>query len=124
MSTITLIITSVLAAALGWFVLMLLVRIRNNVVNGLSYRKALRAEISGLRLNRMLAALGVNRERYLYQENTLDIHQHIERCKDCSNTATCDEKLDTNTIEKDKIDFCNNAEAFGRISAQHGKPES
>jgi hypothetical protein len=124
MSTITLVITSVLAAALVGFILLLLLRIRNNVVSGLSYRKALQAEISDLRLDRMLAALGINRERYLYQESTLDIHRQIERCKDCSNTATCDDKLSSNTIEKDKIDFCNNADAFGRISEQQGKPES
>ena len=122
MSTLTLIITSLLAIAFTWFIVLMLVRIRNNVVNGLSYRKALREEIGSLRLDRMLAALGVNRERYLYQENVLDIHQHMERCKDCSNTATCDDKLDSNTIEKDKIDFCNNAQAFGRISKRHSEP--
>ena len=121
MSTLTLIITSLLATAFCWFILLLLVRIRNNVVNGMSYRKALREEVVSLRLDRMLTALGVNRERYLNQESVLEIQQHMERCRNCSNTATCDDKLDNNTIEKDKIDFCNNAQAFGKISKQHSE---
>ena len=124
MSIFSLIILSLLGIALAWFIVMMMIRIRNNVVNGLDYRTALRTEISSLRLNRMLAALGINRERYLHQENVIEIHKHMERCRDCSNTETCDDKLENNTIEKGNIDFCNNADAFGKIAAQHGNIEN
>jgi len=112
MNPTTLIITTVLGLALGYFIVRLMLRIRNNVVIGRTYRQALRTEISSLRLDRMLAALGINRELYLHQQNTRDIHQQIQRCRDCDNTDLCDEKLCAQTIDQDNIDYCNNAESL------------
>jgi hypothetical protein len=101
-----------------------MLRIRNNVIIGRTYRQALRAELSSLRLDRMLAALGINRERYLHQQNTQDIHQHIDRCRDCDHTDVCDEKLDAATIDQDNIDFCNNAKSLKTIISQQGTSNS
>lgn len=122
MSAVTLIISSLLALSLAYFIVLMLIRIRNNVVTGLSYREALQAQIADLRLNRMLGALGINKQRYMHQQSIIDIHSHMERCRDCTNTHVCDEKLESNTIEKDKIDFCNNAETLNRIAGQQEEP--
>lgn len=114
------IITTALGCALGYFIVRLMLRIRNNVIIGRSYRQALRAELSSLRLDRMLAALGINRELYLHQQKTRNIHQHIQRCRDCDSTDICDEKLCAQTIDQGNIDYCNNAESLKSILSQQG----
>lgn len=62
------IVTTALGLALGYFVVRLMLRIRNNVIIGRTYRQALRAELSSLRLDRMLTALSLNRELYLHSK--------------------------------------------------------
>ncbi len=118
------IITTALGLALMYFIVRLMFRIRNNVIIGRTYRQALRAELSSLRLGRMLAALGINRELYLHQQNTRDIHQQIQRCRDCGQTAICDEKLCDKNLDQSNIDYCNNAESLKTIISQQGTADS
>ncbi len=115
------IVTTALGLALGYFIVRLMLRIRNNVIIGRTYRQALRAELSSLRLDRMLAALGINRELYLHQQKTRDIHQHIQRCRDCDHNDICDEKLHEKSVDANDIDYCNNAEQLKNIIAQQEK---
>lgn len=121
MNTLTFIVIAILALALGYFIVLLLIRIRNNVISGQSYRKALQAEIAALRMDGMMAALGINRQRYLHQQSTLDIHQHMQRCRECGNTDTCDHQIATKTIDKNTIDYCNNAESLRNVIDQQNE---
>lgn len=118
------IISTTLALALGYFIVNLIIRIGSNVITGKTYRQALQLELANLRLNRMLAALGINRERYLHQQNTRDIHQHMQRCRDCGNTAICDEKLSAQVVDQKDIEYCNNADALTSIITRQEKPDS
>lgn len=115
MNLVAMIITAILGLALGYFIVRLTTRIRNNVIIGKTYRQALQAELSGLRLDRMLAALGIDRDRYLHRQNTQETHQQIQRCRDCDNTDICDEKLFAQGVDINNIDYCNNAEALKTI---------
>lgn len=123
MNTITLIITAVLCIALAGISALLLIRIRNNVITGLNYRRALQSELSKLRLYKMLGALGINIQGYIHQEPIIDIHDHMERCKSCANADICEDKLVNNMIDKDDFEFCSNADAFGAIIKQQGKTD-
>ncbi len=121
MGTLTFIVIAILALALGYFIILLLIRIRNNVITGQSYRQALQAEIATLRMDRMMAALGINRQRYLHQQRTLDIHQHMQSCRECKNTDTCDHQLATKMVDKNTIDYCNNAESLRNVIDQQNE---
>ena len=124
MSPITLVITALLSLSLAYFIVLLLIRIRNNVVAGHSYRDALTAELSELRAYKMLGALGINRQRYIHQQSVLDIHKHMDRCKACGNITECDEKLASNSIDPNHIEFCNNADEFSEMAKQGDEAEA
>jgi hypothetical protein len=116
------IIITALGIALGYFIVRLMLRIGNNVIVGRTYRQALRAELSSLRLGRMLSALGINRELYLHQQKTRDIHQHMQRCRECDNSDVCDEQLCEKNIDVNDINYCNNAEPLKSIVAKQATP--
>lgn len=118
------IVTTALGLALVYFIVRLMFRIRNNVIIGRTYRQALRAELSSLRLGRMLTALGINRERYLHLQNTRDINQQIQRCRDCDHTSICDEKLCEKNLDENNIDYCNNAESLKTIISRQGADDN
>ena len=87
---------------------MLAIRIRSNVLHGLTFHESLLAQISDLRLGKMMDGLGINKTRYVQQENILDIHDHMNRCNACENTTTCDENLDNRQVDVKSLDYCTN----------------
>ena len=97
------------------FMIRLSYNITINLVNGRKFHHALGQDFSKLRLNKMLAALGINKTQYLYQTNVKDIYQQTKRCTDCTNTNECDERLDSPDMDVTKIDFCNNEESLKKI---------
>ncbi len=118
MVNISLIVLAILAAALAFYVLMLAFRIHNNVATGLAYRESLLSRLSELRLNNMINVLGIDRERYAYQQSILDIDKQMKQCAHCDNTQSCDEHIASgNTAIKD-ISFCGNKTALDTILQQ------
>jgi hypothetical protein len=116
MTAVTLIILSILAAALAYYIIMLAIRIRSNVATGLSYHDALLEQVSALRMGKMMTALGINQQRYIHQESGVDIDAQMKRCVACDNTAECDEKLAGDNIDPEHIEFCKNEAALHEIT--------
>lgn len=115
MNIITIFALALLALILLTFSVLLPVAIVFNVRAGEKYRKGLAEKVNRLRLGKMLAALGVDINRYLSSERSVDIQQHIDRCNACVNTAECDEKLDSHDIDPEHIGFCNNEASLQEI---------
>ena len=105
----------VLALMLGAFLALLPVAIIFNARAGMKYRTALAGKIHGLRLGKMLAALGINIDEYLATQRVIDIHQHIKRCEECANLEQCDEGLANGNIEAGSIHFCSNEQPLQEI---------
>jgi hypothetical protein len=107
-SSILEIILILMTVALG---VLLPLAIVFNVKAGRKYRKQLAKNIHNLRLNKMLAALGIDTAEYLHSERVVDIHEQMTRCGECQNIETCDETL-AGEVDADKIEFCNNETAL------------
>ena len=118
------IITVIVGGLLVLFMLYVILRmshvIMRNVIVGMEFRKNLARKVDALRLNKMLAALGIDVNSYLHSERVLDIEEHIDRCSACQNTETCDDQLAQGRVQADSIDYCNNEQSLQRIVA--GKP--
>jgi Family of unknown function (DUF6455) len=111
----TLIPLSVLVLTLVLFLVLLAVAIVFNFRSGMKYRTALAERLDSLRLGRMLAALGIDIDSYLSSERVVDIHQHMQRCSDCSNIGPCDAGLVDGSINPDSIGFCNNEQSLREL---------
>ena len=115
------IFTLIVGGILGLFVLYVIMRmsyvIMRNVIVGMEFRKRLAQQVNALRLNRMLAALGIDVNSYLHKERIIDIEEQIDKCASCQNTETCDDQLARGTITAGTIDYCNNEEALQQIVA-------
>jgi len=122
------ILTLIVGAILGLFVLYVIMRmsyvIMRNVIVGMEFRKRLAQQVNALRLNKMLAALGIDVNSYLHKERIIDIEQQIDKCSSCQNTETCDDQLAKGTITAGNIDYCNNEEALQQIVASKAAQES
>ena len=116
MNTTTFIILTVLGVWLTYYLFMLVIKIRKNVLTGQSFHDSLIAQISNIRMGRMMDALGINKEKYVHQESVLDITHHIDTCDACDNTDQCDEKLDSDSIRVEDIKFCGNESSMVEIT--------
>lgn len=115
MNTLLLIAIGLLVAGLAIALVLLPLAIAMNVETGMQYRRDLAEKLDKLRLGKMLAALGVNINRYLNGERMVDIHQQMQRCSACANTQTCDDKLTKGDVAADNIPFCNNEESLRKM---------
>ena len=113
------IVSIIIGGFLALFLLYVIVRmsyvIMRNVIVGMQFRKQLASKVEALRLNRMLAALGIDVSSYLHSERVLDIEEHVDRCSACDNTETCDDQLAKGSIQVDSIDYCNNEKSLQQI---------
>ena len=117
MSTIITVLASIIMVALlAIFAIWLPLAIIFNVRAGMIYREKLAGQIEKLRLGRMLSALGIDIDSYISNERGVDIHDHIERCKACSNIDECDERMASGDITGDTIDFCNNEQSLQELT--------
>lgn len=123
MNMLTTIVIGSLTLFLAIFTIRLSYNIIVNIINGRKFHQALEQEFSKLRLNNMLAALGINKTDYIYQTNVKDIHQQMKNCTDCTNTTECDEKVATSDIDITEIEFCNNEEELQKIKHQQSTHE-
>ncbi|MBT8120603.1 MAG: hypothetical protein KJN89_12900 [Gammaproteobacteria bacterium] len=100
------------------FTLRLSYTILTNLINGRKFHHKLEQEFSRLRLSNMLAALGISKKDYIYQNSVKDINQQMQNCSDCSNTDECDEKLADSKIDITDIEFCNNEADLKELKRQ------
>jgi hypothetical protein len=98
--------------------------IMHNVIVGMEFRKRLARNVNALRLNKMLAALGIDINNYLHSERVIDIEEQIDKCSACQNTETCDEQLAKGAVQASNIDYCSNEESLQRIVADKPAHES
>jgi len=124
MNMFTTIVIGSLTLFLAIFTIRLSYNIIVNITNGRKFHQTLEQEFSKLRLNNMLAALGINKTDYIYQTNVKDIHQQMKNCTDCTNTTECDEKVATSNIDITEIEFCNNEEELQKIKHQQSTDET
>ena len=117
MDIFTVIIGSLLALLVLYVIMRMSYVIMRNVIIGMEFRKNLARKVNALRLNKMLAALGIDINSYLHSERVIDIEEHIDKCSACQNTETCDEQLASGTIQASSIDYCNNEESLQQIVA-------
>ncbi len=112
MDIFTLFVGTLLVIAIAYVILRLAVVIAFNVKSGVLYRRNLARKINDLRLSRMLAALGIDINRYLHNERVIDISEQMNRCVTCENTQTCDEDMLKGKVSVDHIDYCNNEQTL------------
>ena len=122
------IFTVVIGSLLALFVLYVIMRmsyvIMRNVIVGMEFRKNLAKKIDALRLNKMLAALGIDIYSYLHSERVIDIEDQIDKCSSCQNTETCDDQFAKGSIQASNIDYCNNEKSLQQIVAGKDVHES
>lgn len=116
MNAVTMFIILAFVAFLMYYAVMLVVRVRRNYLAGSGFRESLLLQVTSIRIGKMMDALGINKVLYLHQETVIDINNHISHCAECNNTAVCDEKLDSQSVSSESIDFCNNEESLVEIS--------
>jgi hypothetical protein len=124
MDIFTVIIGSILALFVLYVIMRMSYVIMRNVITGMEFRKKLAGKVNALRLNKMLAALGIDINSYLHSERVIDIEEQIDRCSACENTETCDDQLARGTIQADNIDYCKNEESLQHIVAAKAANES
>lgn len=124
MDIFTVIIGSILVMFLLYVIMRMSYVMMRNVVVGMEFRKSLARKVNALRLNKMLAALGIDTNSYLHSERVIDIEEHIDRCSSCENTDICDDQLAKGTIQANNIDYCNNEESLQHIVADKPAHES
>ncbi|MDH5515663.1 MAG: DUF6455 family protein [Gammaproteobacteria bacterium] len=113
---ITLLASILLLLLLAVFIIWLPAAIIFNVRAGTAYREKLAGKIEKMRLGKMLAALGVDINAYISNERGVDIHDHVARCNQCSNTRECDERIAQGDVAADDIAFCNNEQSLQKLT--------
>jgi len=124
MDIFTVIIGSILALFVLYVIMRMSYVIMRNVIVGMEFRNKLARKVDALRLNKMLAALGIDINSYLHSERVIDIEDHIDKCATCNNTETCDDQLAKGTIQASNIDYCNNEKSLQQIIASKPAHES
>ena len=119
MDIISIILITVMAAGMMYFVVMMFVRIIGNMNAGNRFRQALTEEVQSLPLSRMLTAAGVDMDRYTHKESVVNIRTHIAECKQCEKTDECEDMLNSHGfIGDENIDFCRNSEAIHKMDRE------
>ncbi|OOG20777.1 hypothetical protein B1C78_17035 [Thioalkalivibrio denitrificans] len=91
----------IIPAAAGVALLALIIAlawaISANMREGLLFRSGLARRLEELRLQRLMALLGLDPNRYLHAARIVDVERHMRTCKECEETARCDDALDKET---------------------------
>jgi accessory gene regulator protein AgrB len=124
MDIFTVIIGTILALFLLYVIMRMSYVMMRNVIVGMEFRKNLARKVDSLRLNKMLAALGIDINNYLHSERVIDIEEHIDKCSACENTDICDNELAKGNVQASNIDYCNNEESLQHIVATKPAQES
>ena len=108
MNILTLIILGVIGLLLFLFFILLLTAITFNMKAAQKYRQQIAQTVNNLRLSSMLAALGINLDKYLHSTSMVDVHKHMTKCSACQHNTQCDEELASSSISIETVHFCNN----------------
>ncbi len=106
MNQVSLAIATLFGVLSAVFLVLLVVAIVQNLRTGIRFRESLARQLSALRLNRMLAILGIDRSTYLHEQPVVKIREQMERCTACTRTDECDSLPDDDAGED--IGFCPN----------------
>lgn len=106
-------ISGLFAVLLAGFIVFLMVAIFRNLQAGKRYRQGIAAQLSRLRLDRMLGILGINQSAYLHAQPILGVRDQMKRCSECANTDQCDQLLDEGV--GDQAEFCTNDETLKKV---------
>ncbi len=116
----------ILLTALGLLfvitVVLVSIAVGGNLMQGMRFREGLADGVKQLRLQRMLEALGIDVNRYLYSEPVTDIDKQMRNCEACQNTQTCDETLQGHPLAMADIAFCPNHDALQAMVEVNGVP--
>lgn len=118
MNIVTVLFSGAIGLLIITFFVSLLVAIVFNMTAAQKYRQKVAHLLSGIRLNKMLAALGIDKSRYLHSTNMLEIHKHMSKCKACENVNKCDDGLVTSSVSVTEISFCDNKEQLKKLIEQ------
>lgn len=90
--------------------------IRNYRIGRLFRRKLANFIVNHMRLGRMLDTLGIDKNRYLHDEQVTHIEQHMRRCRTCASLEACDDFLTEADQAEGGLDpaqpFCPNRDAL------------
>jgi len=88
--------------------------ILNSSRYGRMHREKLFERVKSLPLRRMLDAMGVDEQKYLFQSRLADVQTQIRRCEQCTAKQKCDEHLGQGEVNDAKR-FCPNNEDLTRL---------
>ena len=116
MDIASLVITVVLALLMLFLLVRLPLAIIGNLRAGHRFREGLANALDELRLSRMLAFLGIDRDEYLHGQQGLEIRKHMEKCDGCDEKARCDQALESDKAASvESLGFCANIEDLKTI---------
>jgi len=118
MNLVSIVSVLLLGLLLVIFTVLLPVAIVFNTRAGMKYRQGIAEQLQRLRLDKMLAALGIDRDSYLSRERAVDIREQMQRCNSCDNTVECDTRLAEGAVDTDSIGYCNNEASLQKIATQ------
>ena len=118
MNLVSIVSVLILGLLLVIFTVLLPVAIVFNTRAGMKYRQGIAEQLQRLRLGKMLAALGIDRDSYLSRERAVDIREQMQRCNSCDNTVECDTRLAEGAVDTDTIGYCNNEASLQKIATQ------
>lgn len=118
MNLVSIVSVLLLGLLLVIFTVLLPVAIVFNTRAGMKYRQGIAEQLQRLRLGKMLAALGIDRDSYLSRERAVDIREQMQRCKSCGNSVECDTRLADGVVDTDTIGYCSNEASLQKIAAQ------
>ena len=125
MTVLSAIFVAVFAIIIVALAVLFTLLIRKNITQGRVVRKQLAKRVVPLRMNKMLAALGIDFDKYLHQVPLHRINESMDKCETCDTVEQCDQSLQKPEISTDNIDFCPNQECLTRyIELQDKQPSS
>ena len=115
------IMLAIIAIAFTALALFFVLLISKNVSTGKAVREQLALRVESLRMSKMLRALGLDFNKYLYSVPIKNISDSMNNCEGCQVTDQCDDKLKQPEINPEEIEFCPNHECLGKF--KEIKPE-
>lgn len=82
--------------------------VKRNIQQGTLVREQLAKRVESLRMSKMLKALGLDFQGYLYRVPLSKINSSMKNCENCATTDQCDDMLQQPQIDPAQIDFCPN----------------
>ncbi len=107
-ATISFILFAIIGLVFTLLGMFFVIRIGSSVKAGLSVRQQLAARIESLRMSKMLKALGLDSNQYLFGIHLATINNSMNNCEKCDSSEICDKKLQQKSIKPEDIDFCPN----------------